>query len=579
MSQRKSVKKYLFSIAALLSLAAAANAQTYSGQGFAGSVKVSIVGQPVVTTSVLDTGDLPVTGGTITQTRAGVYVLPGGVLQLGDRTVSTSGAGSSSTTTSSVNSVNLSALGLTDLVTAGVVTADTSATCPGSVLAANSNVANLVVDGSPITVTGAPNQIVAVNLSGSRVLTVVINERITYPRSITANALHVTLEDPLNLTTVEVVIVSARSGINCGIAPISNLYSGRGTAVRVDQNSLLVPYLSTTIADTGWLPSPGTFPSPAITSTTAAAGVGSLLSTGTAFSSTEGGNPTGTTASSSQVEDLGINLANPVFPVGPANVLTLAADVVQSNTQCQCSLGVPTCTGDSDLVGLTANALGIPVTIPVDFAPNTELIDISVPLVASVRIVANEQSSHSAGTFGAIDVTALRVQIGALTSLLLDTDVKVARSHSDIACALAPSASAVTLSGRVTEPSGRPIRGATVSAMDAKGKIWSGTTNTFGFYSIKDLPSGEFYVVSATARGFTFSPRTVSINDSISGFDLTPDARPTGKVAPMSVTNELVSKQAAAAIPIQRSVQRVTYISGYIFESELPSKNELKILQ
>jgi hypothetical protein len=447
------------------------------------------------------------------------------------------------------------------------------------VLAANSGVANLVVNGVSISVVPNVTQTITANLGSSRVLTVVVNERITYPRNITANALHVTVEDPLNLTTIDVVIVSARSGINCGIAPVSNLYSGRGTAVRVDQNSLLVPYLSTTIADTGWLPSPGTFPSPAITSTTAGAGVGTLLSTGTAFSSTEGGNPSGTTSSSSQVEDLGVNLANPLFPVGPANVLTLAADVVQSNTQCQCSLGVPTCSGDSNLVGLTANALGIPVTIPVDFDPNTELINVNVPLLASVRIVANEQSSHSAGTFGAIDVTALRVQIGALTSLLLDTDIKVARSHSDIACALAPSAASVTLSGRVTDHNGRAISRATVSVMDMKGNVRSGVTNTFGYYSIKDLASGELYVVTASARTFTFASRTVSLNDSVSNFDIAPIARSSAKVAPAPVKIELVTKEAAAAIPIQRSVPRVTYISGSVFESEVPSKHELKILQ
>lgn len=583
MSQRKSIKTYLFSIAALLSLAAAANAQTYSGQGFAGSVKVSVVGQPVVTTNVLDTGDLPVTGGTITQTRAGLYALPGGVLSLGDRTVSTSGVGNTSATSSSVNSVNLGALGFTNLVTAGAINASTSATCPGSVLTANSSIANLVVFGTPVTVLDNTFAEITVDLGANRLLTVRVNERIQHPRSITANALHVIVTDPLapNAIVVDVVVVSARSGINCGIAPVSNLYSGRGTAVRVDQNSLLVPYLSTIVADTGWLPSPGTFPSGPITSTTAGAGVGTLLSTGTAFSSTEGGNPSGTTASSSEVEDLGINLANPLFPVGPANVLTLGADVVQSNTQCSCSLGVPTCSGDSDLVGLTATALGIPVSIPLDFNPNTELINVNIPLLASVRIVANEQTTGSLGTYDSIDVTALRVQIGALTTLLLDTDIKVAKSHSDIACAVAPSAASATLSGRVMDHNGRAISRATISVMDTTGQVRRATTNTFGYYSIKDLTAGQFYVVSASARGFTFSARTVSLNDSVAGFDLYPDSRQTVQVtpAPAPAKTELVTKQAAAATPIQRSPQRVTFISGSVFESELPSKEKMKILQ
>src|SRR5688572_16307533 len=235
MSQRKLIRKYILSMAAVLSFAAIAEAQTYSGQGFAGSVKVSLVGQPVVTTSVLDTGDLPAAGGTITQTRAGLYALPGGVLTLGDRTVSTSGVGNSSTTSSSVNSVNVGALGFANLVTAGVVTANTSATCPGTVLTANSGVASLNVSGIG-AVAVLPNTFVEVTvlLAGNRLLRVRANERIQHPGSITANALHITIEDPtqFNLVLVDVIIVSARSGINCGIAPVSDLYSGRGTAIR-----------------------------------------------------------------------------------------------------------------------------------------------------------------------------------------------------------------------------------------------------------------------------------------------------------------------------------------------------------
>lgn len=552
-------------MAAILSAVFATDAQTYSGQGFAGSVRVSVVGQPVVTTSVLDTGDLSWAGGTVNQSSLGNYTLPGGVLIVGDRTVSTSGVGNSSTTSSSVNSLNVGLLGFSNLVTAGVVTASTSATCPGSVLAANSAVANLVVAGTPITVTGAPNQTVTVDLGSSRILTVVINERITHPRSITANAIRIRLDAPLDLTTADVTIVSARSGINCGTAPVSNVYGGRGTSVRVFQNSLLIPYLSTSVADTGWLPSPGTAPDPAMTSTTAGAGLAPILTTSAAFSSTEGGSPNGTTESSSEVDDLGLNVPNPLFPLlGPENLVTVGADVIQSNTQCQCSLGVPTCSGDSDLVGLTATALGIPVTIPLDFLPNTELIDVNLPALARVRIVANEQSSHHAGTYGAFDVTALRVQIEALAGLVVDTDVRVSKAHSSIACALAPSAAGVSLGGRVTDVNGKAISRATVSITNGSGFDRSVVTNAFGYYSIKEIPAGQFYIVSAGARGYTFSPRTVSLEDSVSGFDLSPDVRKVGKVVPTA--SETPGKATAADSVMPPSPRRK--VSVLVLEPE-----------
>lgn len=525
---------FLFSIFATL-LTTSVAAQTYSGQGFAGSVRVTAGANPIVTASALDTGDLPATGGTIDQASLGTYVVPGGLLTLGDRTVTTSGVGNSSTTSSSVDSVNLGALGITNLVQAGVVTANTSAVCPSGIHSANSSIANLIVAGTPIVVTGAPNQTVTVDLGSARVLTVVINERIVYPRSITANALHITVSAPLISTTIDVVVASARSGINCGLAPVNNLYSGRGTGVRVDQGSLLIPYLSTIVADTGWLPSTGTAPGPGILSGTANAGVPSILSTGTAFSTTQGGSPAGVTSSTSQVEDLGVDVDNPLFPIGPANVLTLSADVLESETQCQCSLGVPSCTGDSDVTDLSLNALGTVLNLGalIDTAPNTEIIDISIPLLATVRIVANEQVAVTSGTFSAIDVTALRIQIGALTGLLLSTDTKVAKSHSGIACSIAPSSAPVTLSGRVSDLNGRAISRAAVAVTDSKGATRTVMTNSFGYYSVKDLPSAETYIVSATARGYTFRSRVVSLEDDLSGFDLTPEA-PAGKVAPSS---------------------------------------------
>lgn len=588
MSQRRILNILVVALTAILFSGIDVNGQRYSGQGFAGGVTIDVAGQPVVTSNVLDTGDIPANGiggaGNITQSSLGNYTLPGGVLRLGDRTVIVTAptGGNSSTAFASINNLNVGAFATANLVTAGVITSNTSAVCPNEVLSGGSTIAGLTIAGNPITVSGAPNQIEQVTVVGVATVRVVINEQIIHPRSITVNALHITITALDGLTEIDVIISSARSGINCAIAPTFDLYSGRGTAVRVDQNSLLIPFLSTIVADTGWLPSPGTAPGSPITSTTAGANVAGIVTTGAAFSSTEGGDPAGTTESSSEVDALGVNVPNPLFPLlGPASLVTLGADTVASNTQCQCTLSAPTCSGDSVVENLSATALGIPVTILLDFPPNTELIDVNIPLLARVRIVVNEQSVGTLGAYDSIDVTALRIQIEALADLVLDTDIKIAKSHSDIACAIAPSAASATLSGRVIDHNGRPISRAIISAMDTTGQVRRATTNTMGYYSINDLPAGEFYVVSASARGYTFSARTVSLNDSIAGFDLYPDSRQAVQVtpAPAPAKIELVTKQAAAASPIQRSPQRVTFISGSVFDSELPSKEEMKILQ
>jgi hypothetical protein len=515
---------FLGSLLAVLAIAVAcstAGAQTYSGQAFAGGVTIDVFGQPVVTTNALDTGDLPSTGGgPITQSSVGLIALPGGVLTLGDRTVSTSGLGDTSMSSASVNSLNVGALGISDLVTAGVITANTSATCPGEVLTGSSDIANLTVDGDPITVTGDPNQTVQITVPGVADVTVVINEQILLPRSITVNALHITIDALDGLTDIDVIVVSARSGINCALAPTVDLYSGRGTAVRVGQGSLLVPELTTIIADTGWLPSPGTAPDPPITSTTAGAGLAPILTTGTAFSSTEGGDPVGTTASSSQVEDLEVTLAN--LPLSP-DILSLTADVIESNTECTCSLTVPTCTGDSTLVGLTASVLGVPVDIPVDLPPNTTLIDVNIPLVADLLVVVNEQSSFSVGTYEEITVNALHIELGVLTALLVDTDIVVAHAHSDIVCGVEPTAAGATIAGRVTAQDGRGLGGASISISDSDGTVWQAITNPFGYYTLENVTVGQTYVMEASHRRYSFSPRVVTVDGDLAGVDFIPD--------------------------------------------------------
>src|ERR1700742_1349573 len=56
--------------------------------------------------------------------------------------------------------------------------------------------------------------------------------------------------------------------------------------------------------------------------------------------------------------------------------------------------------------------------------------------------------------------------------------------------------------GTVTDPSGAPIKGATVVANDTeRGSLWTVTTNDSGSYNLARLPVGT-YGVKVTAPGF-----------------------------------------------------------------------------
>jgi hypothetical protein len=89
--------------------------------------------------------------------------------------------------------------------------------------------------------------------------------------------------------------------------------------------------------------------------------------------------------------------------------------------------------------------------------------------------------------------------------------------------ALATSAADVSISGRVTDAYGRGIRGVVISVQGFDGIVHTAFTNTFGYYKVAELTAGESYLVSVTARRYTFATpsQVVNLGDSISGFNFT----------------------------------------------------------
>jgi uncharacterized delta-60 repeat protein len=89
---------------------------------------------------------------------------------------------------------------------------------------------------------------------------------------------------------------------------------------------------------------------------------------------------------------------------------------------------------------------------------------------------------------------------------------------------LTPTAARASLSGRVRLANGSGISGAvvTVSGGDLQQPLQA-RTSTFGYYTFSELTSGQAYVVTASARRYTFSPRFAQLFDDMSDFDLVAD--------------------------------------------------------
>ncbi|HUR97759.1 MAG TPA: carboxypeptidase-like regulatory domain-containing protein [Pyrinomonadaceae bacterium] len=496
----------LFSIAILSFVVTVASAagQTYSGR--ATGIKATVITgvAPGVTSSVTDSGPLPSAGGSITLGSATANIT--NILTAGASTVTTSGSGTTSQSSASVATLDVDVAGLPNgvRVRADAVSSTTLCNCIDISCSGSSSITNLRVGqaagGTLITVTGAPNQTFSTTV-GTVTLTIIINEQANSPSSITVNALHITLTDSATGVTTDVVVASSHSDIVCTTTPSLDRYSGRATGVRL-ATSLVTPQtnLATIVSDTGFLPSSGG----SIATSTASVNVAGTLTTGIVTANTSGGTPGGnadTSQSNSSVNNLNATLVGGV---------SVSATLVQSNTQCQCSLAVPSCSGGSVVTNLAVAVGGVPVSIVISGAPNQ--VETLPGGIGTITI--NEQTS--AGT-GDLTINALHVVL--TPAGLASTDFVVASSHSDIACALSPTAAGASISGRVLNSAGRPVTYARVQVQDQSGEIRTALTNAFGQYSIDDLPVGGTYLIDVTHKRYVFAPRTVSIKDNITDVD------------------------------------------------------------
>ncbi|MBP6004816.1 MAG: carboxypeptidase regulatory-like domain-containing protein [Pyrinomonadaceae bacterium] len=86
---------------------------------------------------------------------------------------------------------------------------------------------------------------------------------------------------------------------------------------------------------------------------------------------------------------------------------------------------------------------------------------------------------------------------------------------------LGPTASSVSISGRVTTAAGSGVANAIVTMADADGQTRNAITGAFGYYQFDDVPSGETVVVSVRSKRYTFAPQIVNVNDQLTDLDFT----------------------------------------------------------
>lgn len=80
---------------------------------------------------------------------------------------------------------------------------------------------------------------------------------------------------------------------------------------------------------------------------------------------------------------------------------------------------------------------------------------------------------------------------------------------------------ALSITGRVTTPSGLGLRNAVVTLTPENGLPVRAFTSSFGIYNFPDIPAGSTLTVSVSSKRYRFASRTFMLNGNLTDFDFT----------------------------------------------------------
>jgi hypothetical protein len=84
-----------------------------------------------------------------------------------------------------------------------------------------------------------------------------------------------------------------------------------------------------------------------------------------------------------------------------------------------------------------------------------------------------------------------------------------------------PGQTTVTISGRVTTPTGQGLRNAVVSLTDSFGVRRTATTSSFGIFSFAGVKRNETHIVTVSSKRYRFSPQFLFPQGDITNADFT----------------------------------------------------------
>lgn len=170
---------------------------------------------------------------------------------------------------------------------------------------------------------------------------------------------------------------------------------------------------------------------------------------------------------------------------------------------------------------------------------DAEFVDPNVYQYGSTNAVVVQEASVSGWRLDTVECVETSTGLPNTQNSTVDLANKratiVAEEGEQIMCTftsqqLAPTASSASVTGRVTNPDGAGIRGATLYLYDANtgAPAIAATTNSFGFYTFTGLPVGHLYTLELSMRrGVTSQSMSFTLNEDLTSMNFVYDKRAT----------------------------------------------------
>ena len=78
-----------------------------------------------------------------------------------------------------------------------------------------------------------------------------------------------------------------------------------------------------------------------------------------------------------------------------------------------------------------------------------------------------------------------------------------------------------TVSGQVVSMESGPIRNAWVSISNMSGVVAQARTNSFGYFTLQNIPTGQSYTLEVSTKLYTFTPQNINVTGNITGLVIT----------------------------------------------------------